>query len=108
MPEWLYIGLAVLISAAITWSLRALPFLLLNRLEDSELLPYLSAHMPVGIMTILVFYTLRHTELAPTPQTLAVVVGLAVTAVLHGWRRNAVLSVFSGTACHVAVLVVLG
>lgn len=104
MPEWLYLTLAVLISAAVTWSLRAVPFALLNRVRDSEMLPWLSARMPVGIMTILVFYTLRDTELVIGATTLAVLAGLAVTLLLHVWRRNAVLSVLGGTVVHVALL----
>ena len=107
MPEWLYLTCAVLISAAITWALRAVPFALLAQLRQSKLLPYLGAHMPVGIMTILVFYTLRDTELAMTPHTGAVVVGLLVTGLLHVWRRNAVLSVLVGTGAHMLVLSLL-
>lgn len=108
MPEWGYVLAAVLVSAAITWALRAVPFAFLGRLRESELLPHLGAVMPVGIMAILVFYTLRHTPLSPSPALLAVAAGLAVTAALHLWRRNAVLSVLGGTAVHVAILSTLG
>nr|WP_255622097.1 AzlD domain-containing protein [Tessaracoccus sp. OS52] len=95
---------AVLVSAGITWALRGLPFLFLGRLRDSQLLPHLAAVMPVGIMTILVFYTLRHTDVGANAVTIAVAVGLAVTAALHLWRRNAVLSVLGGTAVHVLIM----
>lgn len=104
MPDWPYILAAVLISAAITWAVRALPFFFIGQLRDSDLLPHLGAVMPVGIMTILVFYTLRNTDLGGNPATLAVLLGLAVTAVLHLWRRNAILSVLAGTAVHVAIM----
>lgn len=104
MPEWPYILAAVLISAAITWALRAVPFLFVERLRDSALLPHLAAVMPVGIMTILVLYTLRNTDLGATPATLAVTLGLLVTGALHLWRRNAVLSVLAGTAVHVVIM----
>lgn len=104
MVEWTYVLAAVALSAAITWALRAVPFLFVARLRDSELLPHLAAVMPVGVMTILVFYTLRHTDLGANPATLAVALGLSVTAILHLWLRNAVLSVLGGTAVHVLVL----
>lgn len=104
MPDWPYILTAVLISAAITWAVRAVPFLFVSRLRESELLPHLGAVMPVGIMTILVFYTLRNTEIGANPVTLAASLGLAVTAGLHLWRRNAILSVLGGTGVHVAIM----
>ncbi|TRY19564.1 branched-chain amino acid ABC transporter [Tessaracoccus rhinocerotis] len=104
MPDWPYILAAVLVSAAITWALRALPFLFISRLRESELLPHLAAVMPVGIMTILVFYTLRNTDVGTNPATLAVAAGLAVTGALHLWRRNAVLSVLGGTGVHVLIM----
>lgn len=104
MPDWPYILAAVLVSAAITWAVRAVPFLFIERLRESELLPHLGAVMPVGIMTILVFYTLRNTDLGANPATVAVLLGLVVTAALHLWRRNAILSVLGGTAVHVVIM----
>jgi branched-subunit amino acid transport protein AzlD len=103
MPEPAYILAAVLISSAVTWTLRAAPFALLAPIRQSALLPYLSENMPVGIMTILVFYTVRHVPPAFTPMTTAIAAGFIVTAGLHLWRRNAVLSVLGGTAVHVAL-----
>lgn len=103
MPEPGYILAAVLISSAVTWALRAAPFALLAPLRSSALLPYLNENMPVGIMTILVFYTIRHVPPAITPVTVAITAGLAATAALHLWRRNAVTSVLGGTAIHVVL-----
>lgn len=101
MPEPGYILAAVLISSGVTWALRAAPFAVLAPLRHSALLPYLNENMPVGIMTILVFYTVRHVPHSLAPVTLAIAAGLAVTAALHLWRRNAVISVLGGTAVHV-------
>jgi branched-subunit amino acid transport protein AzlD len=39
--------------------------------------------------------------------TAATAAGLIVTAGLHLWRRNAILSVLSGTAIHVALASIL-
>ncbi|MER6958059.1 AzlD domain-containing protein [Streptomyces sp. NPDC000618] len=101
MPEPTYIITAVLVCSAVTWSLRAAPFAFLAPIRHSALLPYLNESMPVGVLTILVFYTLRHTPADIAPQTGAAVAALLTTAALHIWRRNAVLSVVGGTAVHV-------
>ncbi|WP_258804289.1 branched-chain amino acid transporter permease [Pseudarthrobacter sp. NS4] len=103
MPEPTYILAAVLVSSAITWALRAAPFAVLVPIRHSKLLPYLNENMPVGIMTILVVYTVRHVPPSLTHLTLAAAGGLAVTAALHLWRRNAILSVLGGTAFHVTL-----
>lgn len=108
MPEWLYITLAVLISAAITWALRAVPFLLIERIRESDLLQDLNVNMPVGIMTILVFYTLRHTDVLHAAPLTATVAGLGITAAIHWWRRGPVLAVLAGTVVHVGILTLAG
>jgi branched-subunit amino acid transport protein AzlD len=46
--------------SAATWMLRAAPFALLTPIRHSALLPYINENMPVGIMTILVFCTVRY------------------------------------------------
>jgi branched-subunit amino acid transport protein AzlD len=103
MPDTPYLLAAVAVSAAVTWSLRALPFTALARLRASAAVGYLSARMPLGVMVILVAYSLRNLPLADPPQALPAVLALAVTLGLHLWRRNPVLSILGGTAVHVAL-----
>jgi branched-subunit amino acid transport protein AzlD len=98
-----YILAAVLISAAVTWTLRAAPFAFVVPMRRSAVLPYLNEYMPPGIMVILVFYTVRDTPVSITPLTVAVAAGLITTAGLHLWRSNATLSVLGGTAAHVVL-----
>lgn len=55
-------------------------------------------------MTILAIYTL-HTVAGETAlQRLWLGVAVAVTAGLHLWRGNAVLSILVGTACYVVLM----
>ncbi|NNN31085.1 branched-chain amino acid ABC transporter [Streptomyces sp. S3(2020)] len=102
MPDTRYAIAAVLISAAVTWALRALPFAALAPLRASAAVQYLGTRMPAGVMLILVAYCLRDLPL-PEPRALAPLAALAVTTGLHLWRRNALLSIFGGTAVHVAL-----
>ncbi len=101
MPDTGYLIAAVGVSAAITWALRALPFAVLAPLRRSQVVPYLGASMPVGVMAILVVHTLRHTAFTEAPYGAAVGLALATTVALHWWRRNVVLSIFGGTVLHV-------
>ena len=101
MAETSYLIAAVLLAAAITFALRALPFAVIEPLRASRLAAELSVHMPAGLMLILVVYLLRDVPSA-TPAAAAVTVAAALlVAGLHLWRSNALLSIFAGTTLYV-------
>ncbi|MFB6991134.1 branched-chain amino acid transporter permease [Streptomyces sp. NPDC056304] len=102
MPETRYLLLAVAVSAAVTWALRALPFAVLASLRASRTVQYLGDRMPAGVMVILFVYCLRDLPLAQS-RAAAPLAALAVTVGLHLWRRNALLSILGGTAVSVAL-----
>ncbi|MFE7275874.1 branched-chain amino acid transporter permease [Streptomyces sp. NPDC057623] len=102
MPDTFYAVAAVLVAAAVTWALRALPFVALAPLRASAAVQFLGSRMPAGVMVILVVYCLRDLRLSET-RALAPLTALAVTVGLHLWRRNALLSILGGTAVHVAL-----
>ena len=54
-------------------------------------------------MVILAAYTLRGTDWGAASSPVPTVLALAVTVGLHVWLRNAVTSIFAGTAVYVAV-----
>ncbi|MFH8409173.1 branched-chain amino acid transporter permease [Streptomyces sp. NPDC018019] len=100
MPDTRYAIAAILVAAAVTWALRALPFAVLTPLRASETVRYLATRMPAGVMVILLAYNLRDVSLSHA-RSLAPLIALAVTVGLHLWRRNALLSILGGTAVHV-------
>ncbi|MEU6113038.1 AzlD domain-containing protein [Streptomyces sp. NPDC047117] len=102
MPDTSYAVVAILVTAAVTWSLRALPFAVLAPLRASTTVQYLSTRMPAGVMVILVVYCLRDLPITQS-RAIAPLAALAVTIGLHLWRRNALLSILAGTAVHVAL-----
>jgi Predicted branched-chain amino acid permeases (azaleucine resistance) len=103
-----YLIAVVLVAAAVTFVLRAAPFALVSRLKKSQLLPWLGARMPVGIMVILVVYTVHDIDLGDATQLLPLLIGLAVTVGLHLWRRNPVLSIVAGTLACIGVSALVG
>ncbi|MGE2833597.1 branched-chain amino acid transporter permease [Mycobacterium sp. SMC-4] len=107
MPDNAYVALLVVISAAVTWALRALPFAVLAPLRQSRLVTYLGVHMPVGVMLILAIYTLRTVAGETVQQRGYLLLAVVVTAGLHLWRRNAVLSIVAGTTCYVSLMSLL-
>jgi branched-subunit amino acid transport protein AzlD len=107
MPDTPYLLAAVAVAAGVTWALRALPFTVLTPLRASGTVRYLSARMPLGVMVILLAYTLRNLPLAHPARAVPGLLALAATVGLHLWRRNAVLSILGGTAVHIALASVL-
>ncbi|MGW6918086.1 branched-chain amino acid transporter permease [Kitasatospora sp. NPDC054939] len=103
MPDARYLLLAVAVSAAVTWALRALPFTVLAPLRASAVVQYLGARMPAGVMVILFLYCLRDLPLSRPQVAAAPVLALAVTVGLHLARRNALLSIIGGTATSVVL-----
>ena len=106
MPDAPYLISAVAVAAAVTWALRALPFTVLAPLRASAAVSYLRPRMPLGVMVILVVYSLRGLSLAGPAQALPDILALAATIGLHLWRHNAVLSILAGTVLHVALAAV--
>ncbi|MGE2733273.1 branched-chain amino acid transporter permease [Mycolicibacterium vaccae] len=107
MPDNAYIAALVILSAAITWTLRALPFAVLAPLRQSRVVTYLGLHMPVGVMIILAIYTLRTVAGETALQRGYLLFAVALTTGLHLWRGNAVLSILIGTASYVALMSLL-
>ncbi len=101
MPDNIYVFSGILLAAAVTWVLRAIPFAMLAPLRNSALLSYLGERMPVGIMCILVIYTLADVNLRSASEVLPASIALAVTIGLHLWRHNAIVSIFTGTGVYV-------
>jgi branched-subunit amino acid transport protein AzlD len=107
VTEPTHIAAMVLVSAAVTWILRALPFAVLAPMRRSVVVRYLSLHMPLGIMVILAFYTVRDVPGASVTYRWAAVAALTVTVGLHLWRRNALLSIAGGTVVNVLIVSLL-
>lgn len=103
MPDTTYLITVVVVSSAITWALRAVPFAALAPLRHSDLLPYLAERMPVGVMAILTIYTLRHTDVTVISSVIPTAIGIAVTTGMHLWRNNLVVSLLVGTTVYVTL-----
>lgn len=104
MPSAGYIVAALVTILVVTFALRALPFLLIGRLRESAFVQFLGRTMPVGIMLILVVYTLKDVSLGTGWRGLPEALALAITVGLHLWRRNALLSILGGTAVYVVLV----
>lgn len=98
MPNPGYIAAALAVAVAITVTLRALPFGIKNAMTESALLADIGRWMPLGAITILAAYCLTTINVTTPTHGIPEVTGVAATIAIHWWRRNAVLSIVTGTA----------
>ncbi|GAA4964666.1 branched-chain amino acid transporter permease [Kineococcus glutinatus] len=99
-----YAVTAVAVVVAITVTLRALPFAVRGALSGSALLADLGRWMPLGAVAILAAYCLSGVDLTAGSHGLDELVGVAVTVAVHRWRRNALLSIATGTAAYLLLV----
>ena len=98
---------------AVVFLCRFLPFVLFkeNNNKIKPLLEFVEATVPAVAMTVLAVNALASESkeaLTAQPPLITGIVPLAaaaiVTAALHLWKRNALISIFGGTALYMALL----
>ena len=97
--------LLVAVVALVTIALRFLPFWIFG---ESRTTPPLIAHLgkvlPYAIMGMLVVYCLKDMKLTTAPFGIPELMGCALVAGLHIWKRNTLLSIGAGTLCYMLLV----
>ncbi len=99
-----YLLAVIGVMTLMTFLTRVLPFIALKNRGDHPLLLFLGRYTPPVIMTILLLYSLKAVDLTRTPYGANELSALLLTAVLHLWRGNPLLSIFSGTALYMVLI----
>ena len=100
-----YLLALLAITFVIDFTLRALPFKILEPLRDSRFVSDMAVWMPPGIMLILVLSTLSQGAQAAGGRWWAALVAAGVTVAVHLLSgRKLLWSVGIGTVCYVALL----
>ena len=100
--QTMVIILAVTLGTQIT---RWLPFLLFP--EDRQppaVVRQLGQLLPPAVMGLLVVYCLKSVTPTAFPYGAPEAIAIAVTALLHGWKRNVLLSIAGGTAVYMLLV----
>ena len=97
--------ITILAIAVGTQFTRWLPFWLFPEKKDPPaVVLYLGKVLPPAMMGLLVVYSLRSTDLLGGSHGIPEAIAVAVTAGLHLWRRNTLLSILAGTACYMLLV----
>lgn len=88
-----------------TVTTRALPFLVFSEGRPTpKFVQYLGKALPAAIFGMLVVYCLKNVDLLAGSHGLPEFIGIAVTAALHLWRRQMLLSIAGGTLCYMLLV----
>ncbi len=99
---------AVAVSAAVTFLLRALPFLFFHgERKMPEWLVRLGSVLPSAIMAVLIVYCLRGVKGNITHTSVQSLVAVLFTAASYRWKHQTLLSIFLGTAAYMILIRVI-
>ena len=98
-------ALLVAVVAGVTALIRFLPFIVFGGGRPTpKFVVYLAGVLPCAIMAMLVVYCLRGVDLFSAPHGLPELIGIFITAGLHLWKRNILLSIAAGTITNMLLI----
>ncbi|MBU3823538.1 MAG: AzlD domain-containing protein [Candidatus Oceanisphaera merdipullorum] len=96
--------IAALIMGAVTFGLRAFPFVARGVIAHHKRIQILGRRLPVAMMVLLTLYAMNVHNWNQPSDGYAQLLAVAVVAVLQMWRRQALLSILSGTLVYMTLV----
>lgn len=95
----------IVVATLVTMATRFLPFLIFGSgRKTPEIVTYLGKVLPCAIMGMLVVYCFKDVSFLDYPFGLPELIGCAVVAALHIWKRNSLLSIGVGTVFYMVLV----
>jgi len=94
------------VMAVATMLLRFLPFIVFGK-NTPDYISYLGRVLPQAIIGLLVIYCLRDVSLLEHPYGVPELIAGAFVVVMQAWKRNAVVSILTGTVAYMLLIRVL-
>lgn len=88
-----------------TMATRFLPFIIFSdKRPTPKYVQYLGKALPAAVFGLLVVYCLKGVSIFSGSHGLPELIAIAVTAALHIWKKNMMLSIAGGTACYMLLV----
>ena len=95
----------IVVAVLVTAATRFIPFLIFRKKESTPaVITYLGQVLPCAIIGMLVVYCLKDIQFLTAPFGVPELIGCAIVAVLHVWKRNSLLSIGVGTVCYMLLV----
>lgn len=99
---------SIAVMAVVTFLTRYIPFLLFDRKGNPpKIVLYLGRVLPPAIIMMLIIYCLRNVSFVSGSHGIPELLCVAVAAVLHWWKGNNLLSIFTATVLYMFLVQVV-
>lgn len=95
-----YVVMAIAAMGAVTFLIRALPFLAARWLRHSPVVRQVGAFLPPAIMTLLLIHSVRDLSDQSSSHILPTLVAVLVVLALQAYKRQPLLSITAGTVLY--------
>ena len=97
--------LTIALCVLATVTTRFLPFFLFSdKRPTPRYIQYLGKALPAALFSMLVVYCLKNVSILTGSHGLPELLGILVTAALHLWKRQMLLSIAGGTVCYMLLI----
>ncbi len=97
--------ITIVLCAVGTIGIRFLPFLVFSSKKPTpKYIQYLGNALPAAIFSMLVVYCLKNVNILTGSHGLPELLAIAVTVVLHLWKRQMLLSIAGGTISYMLLI----
>ena len=96
--------IAITFMALANFATRLFPFLFFVNREPPAVIIFVEKTFPPIIMTILIFYSLKHIDLSNSPYGISEISAAVVTLVIHLGLKNYLVSIFGGTLFYMVMV----
>ncbi len=96
--------ITLLMVLAATVTTRFLPFIIFSSgRKTPKFIKYIGKVLPGAVFGLLVVYCLKSVNFIASPNGLPELISVSAVVLLHLWKRNTLLSIFSGTAIYMMI-----
>lgn len=96
---------SIITMALVTYLVRLAPFVLFGGSKQTpEWVSYVGKYLPPSVMGMLIVYSIKDVEFFSYQSSLPVALAIGMTAMLHLWKRNNLLSIMGGTAIYMIMV----
>lgn len=104
MLDTLHMLATIVVVAIATFATRALPFICFGSREPPAMLSTIEKNLPPMILLLLVIFCLKDVQWLSAPYGIPELFTIGVVSGLHFWKRNAMLSIFTGTVLYMVLV----
>jgi branched-subunit amino acid transport protein AzlD len=104
MLDTLHMLLTIAVVALATFATRVLPFIFFSSREPPAMLSTIEKNLPPMILLLLVIFCLKDVQWLAAPYGTPELFAIGIVAWLHLWKRNAMLSIFTGTVLYMVLV----